>query len=267
MTPDHANPPSSTPAAAAHAPKIEVQNFSAFYDEQPVLRHLSLQAFPHEILSLIGPSGSGKSTLLRCLNRLNDLAHNFRFEGGILFEGRDLFDPHLDVAWLRRRMGMINPTPNPLPYSIYENIAFALRLEGMRDHDQVQQTLTRCLRRVDLWDQVKDRLDTPALRLTTVQQQLLCLARVLSLEPSVLLLDKPCVCLDAQAATRFEDVLQELKKNYCVIMATHDNRQAARASDRVVFLLKGTLVESGTAHEVYFNPKDPRTLAYVRERF
>ncbi len=251
----------------ANEPKIVIEHFHASFDGKPVLRGLNLQVFPRERLALIGPAGGGKSTLLRSLNRMNDLAADFARQGRILVDGVDILGPHIDIALLRRRLGMVTPMPNPLPCSVEENITLTLKMAGIRDAHRVVERLETGLKNVHLWEEVKDRLAQPALHLNNRQQQLLCLARVLALEPEVLLLDKPCSGLDPVAANRFEDVLADLKSRYTIILATNDSKQAARASDRTALIMAGELVEWGSTHDLFFNPANAATKAYITGRF
>ncbi len=247
--------------------KIAVEDFSVFIEHKPILRQLNLQVFPGERLAIIGPAGSGKSTLIRSLNRLNDLAHQFTRTGRILLDGQDIFSSAMNVAALRRRVGLVSSTILPLPGSIFENVAVSLRLAGMRDHTALCQRVTASLQQVYLWTEVQERLDSEALRLNSEQQQRLTLARVLALSPEVLLLDEPGAGLDPLATNKFEDILDELKAKITMVLVTNDNQQAARASERTAFLLNGELVECGPTEQIFFNPAQARTHDYITGRF
>ena len=248
-------------------PRIEVQGFSALFGGKPVLRNIDLKVYPNERLAIIGPSSSGKTTFLRSLNRLNDLEFSFSREGRILFDGRDIYAPGTDVPALRRQVGMVYAVPIPLPWTIHENIAFAPRLAGIRGRRRLDELVESSLRSVVLWDEVKDRLHAPASNLSGGQQQRLCLARVLALEPEVLLLDEPCSGLDPISTAKIEDALAELKSRYSIILVTNNTKQAARASDRTAFFLMGELVEVGATAQVFTNPTHHRTAAYITGHF
>ncbi|HOW17754.1 MAG TPA: phosphate ABC transporter ATP-binding protein [Phycisphaerae bacterium] len=248
-------------------PKIVIRDFSAAFGASPVLKGLNLDIRPRERLAVIGPASSGKTTFLRCLNRLNDLHDAFRHSGRILLDGRDIYDPDVDVAVLRRRVGMVYAVPVPLPWSIYENLVYGLKLAGIRDRATQEERVETALRSMALWDEVKDRLREPAHNLSGGQQQRLCLARVLALEPEVLLLDEPCSGLDPISTGKIEDALVELKAKHSIVLVTNNTKQAARASDRTAFLLMGELIEIGLTPRLFTRPADPRTNAYLVGQF
>jgi len=218
---------------------IQVINFSHFYGQQPSLKNLNLDIYRKEILGIIGPARSGKSTFLTCLNRLNDLVPGSRVSGKILVDGLDIYQPEVEVAALRRRLGMVFATPVPLPMSIYDNIAFGPRLQGQTDRQELDHLVEDCLEKAGLWAEVKDRLKTSALKLSGGQQQRLCLARVLALKPEYILLDEPTSGLDPISTMKIEDTLLLLKKDYTIVLVTNNTKQAARVADRTAFFPDG----------------------------
>ncbi len=248
------------------APKMSIDGFSAYFDERAVLRDVTLPIYPRERLAIIGPAASGKTTLLRSLNRLNDLSEGFSCTGRILLDGKDIHDADVDVPTLRRRVGMVYATPTPLPWSIYDNVAYGPRLAGIGRGD-IEALVEEGLRGAILWDEVKDRLRQHASDLSGGQQQRLCLARILALEPEVLLLDEPCSGLDPVSTARFEDAMVELGRQYSVVLVTNNTKQAARASDRTAFLLMGELVEVGPTTQVFTVPRHDRTNQYITGHF
>ena len=252
---------------ASATAKIQVRGLTAGFGGKPALTNLDLEIFPRERLAIIGPARSGKTTFLRCLNRLADLDPRFTHTGQILLDGQDLYGPEVDVPALRRRIGMLYAVPVPLPWSIYENLAYGLRLTGLRDSDRLAERMEAALRSAVLWDEVKDRLKEPARNLSGGQQQRLCLARLLALEPEVLLLDEPCSGLDPISTGKIEDALAELKATYSIVLVTNNTKQAGRASDRTAFLLMGELVEVGPTAELFTRPADKRTNDYLVGRF
>jgi len=244
-----------------------VEDFSASFGAQPVLRNVSLDILPRQRLAIIGPASSGKTTFLRSLNRLNDLTDGFSHAGRILLDGQDIYDPKMDAPALRRRVGMVYATPIPLPWSIHDNIAYGVKLAGLRDRDRLEELLESALKSAFLWEEVKDRLHDLAGNLSGGQQQRLCLARVLALEPEVLILDEPCSGLDPISTGKIEDALAELKSRYSVVLVTNNTKQAARASDRTAFFLMGELVEAGPTRQIFTNPADRRTSDYITGHF
>lgn len=255
------------PAPPAVHPKIVVENFSASYGGTSVLRNVNLAVMPRERLAIIGPASSGKTTFLRSLNRLNDLDYGFSKTGRILLDGRDIYAPAVNVAKLRRRIGMVYAVPIPLPWSIYENLTFGPRLAGVRDKSRLDELVETSLRSAILWDEVKDRLRELGTNLSGGQQQRLCLARVLALEPEVLLLDEPCSGLDPISTAKIEDALMELKERYSIVLVTNNTKQAARASDRTAFFLMGEVIECGVTAQVFTNPRHQRTGDYITGHF
>lgn len=248
-------------------PKIEIEHVSYFYEGQQVLRDVTLPVFPNAVTVFLGPAGSGKSTLLRLINRLNDLLENTRMTGRILLDGQDIYARGVSVPVLRRRVGMVFALPLPLPGTIRENILYGPRLSGVRDRTQLEEILVRCLNQAALWDEVKDRLDSPATSLSGGQQQRLCIARSLAVEPEVLLLDEPTSGLDPISTGKVEESLLELKKNYTVIIVPHSVQQAARVADHAAFFLMGDLIEYRPGRELFTNPRDQRTEEYITGRF
>jgi len=248
-------------------PLIEAKGFGVSIGGAAVLRGLDLQLMPHEILSIIGPAGSGKTTFLRCINRLSDLVPDLAVCGDLTLEGRGVFAAETDLADLRRRVGMVFAVPIPLPRSIYENVVFGPRLLGIRDRSRLDAIVEKTLRAAVLWDEVKDRLGTSGTKLSGGQQQRLCLARVLALEPKVLLLDEPCSGLDPISTAKIEEALQELKPQLSVVLVTNNVKQAARSSDRTAFLLMGELVEHGRTADMFTSPTDTRTNDYISGKF
>lgn len=248
-------------------PIVEARDFGVTIGGKPVLRGVNLAVKRNEILGIIGPAGSGKTTFLRCINRLGDLEPSLATSGTLSIGGTDVFAPGTDVAALRRRAGMVFAVPNPLPRSIYENIAFGPKLAGIRSREKLDEIVERTLRSSVLWDEVKDRLHTSGTKLSGGQQQRLCLARTLALEPQVLLLDEPCSGLDPISTAKIEEAMQELKKQLTVVLVTNNVKQAARASDRTAFFLMGEMVEVGDTGDVFTHPRDRRTNDYISGRF
>lgn len=260
------NGPLAGPEEAAEV-KIAVRNLTVGFGTHTVLRSITLDVRPRERLAIIGPAASGKTTFLRCLNRLNDLTPGFVRHGTIRLDGQDIYDPAVDVAELRRRVGMVYAVPVPLPWSIRDNLAYGLRLAGIRRRSAQDERIEAALREVALWDEVKDRLHDPACQLSGGQQQRLCLARVLALRPEVLILDEPCSGLDPISTGKIEDALFELKARHSIILVTNNTKQAARASDRTAFILMGELIEVGPTAKVFTSPADSRTNRYLTGQF
>ena len=249
---------------------IEVDNLALWYGSFNAIRNISLGMERRRITSLIGPSGCGKSTLIRCLNRMNDLVPTVRVTGRALFNGVDIYDPKSDAVEVRRRIGMVFQKPNPFPKSIYENVAFGPRVNGVKGN--MDEIVERSLRQAALWDEVKDKLQQSGLALSGGQQQRLCIARALAIEPEVILMDEPCSALDPIATYRIEELMVELKQRYTIIIVTHSMQQASRISDWTAFMLAGEdrtgeLVEYGETKSVFTNPSDKRTEDYITGRF
>ncbi|MEO0108198.1 MAG: phosphate ABC transporter ATP-binding protein PstB [candidate division WOR-3 bacterium] len=252
-------------ASSACPVKLETRALSVFYGHFEAVQKVNI-AFPAcAVTAIIGPSGCGKSTLLRSLNRMNELIDGARIQGEILLDGVDIY--RLDVLALRKRVGMVFQRPNAFPLSIFDNVVYGPRLHGRRNRQDLAQTAERCLRAVHLWDELKDRLDRNALTLTDEQRQRLCIARLLAVEPEVLLMDEPCSTLDPAATLRIEELLQTLKTQYTIVIVTHNMQQAARASDYTGFMLLGVLKEFGPTREIFSKPKQVDTENYISGRF
>ena len=259
------------------APNVvfDVQDLDVYYGSFRAVRDVNLQINEHEITAFIGPSGCGKSTVLRCFDRMNDLIESARVDGRILYHGVDLYDPRIDPVEVRKRIGMVFQKPNPFPKSIYDNIAFGPRIAGVKE--DLDDVVEHALRRAALWDEVKDRLKKSAMGLSGGQQQRLCIARAIAVEPEVILMDEPCSALDPIATARIEDLMQELKRDYTIIIVTHNMQQAARVSGRTAFFTTevssendsrtGVLVEYDSTEKIFSAPADERTENYVTGRF
>ena len=250
-----------------NTPYFDIRNFSLSIHGSKILRNINVRIPQNQITVIIGPSGCGKSTLLNSMNRLIDLTEDIETTGSILCNGEDIFDPSVDVTELRRNVGIISQTPNPLPMSIFDNVAYGLKIHGIRDKIILANTVERCLSKVTLWEEVKERLNSPASTLSTGQQQRLCIARALAVEPKALLCDETTSALDPISAHQIESELLLLKNNYTIIFVTHILRQAKRLADYVVFIYLGEIVECGPAQSFFTDPKDPRTVAYLEGVF
>jgi len=246
---------------------ISLEEVSVWYGQSQAIKRITMQMPERHITALIGPSGCGKSTLIRCLNRLNELIEGVRIEGRIALYGHNILDPTLDVIELRKRVGMVFQKSNPFPKSIYENVAYGLRMDGQRRRAALDQAVEESLKQAALWEEVKDRLHTNALQLSGGQQQRLCIARAITIKPEVILLDEPCSALDPIATAKIEELLYALKEHYTIVIVTHNMQQAARVSDYTGFLLLGELVEFGPTNRLFTNPSDSRTEAYITGRF
>ena len=249
------------------APKISVRDFRFFYGAAQVLHGINLEIPDRQVTALIGPSGCGKSTFLRSINRMNDIIPDTRVEGVITIDGTDVYDRGTDVVGLRRRVGMVFQKSNPFPKSIYENVAYGLKIGGVRNKRQLAETVEKSLRRAALWDEVKDRLQDSALALSGGQQQRLCIARALAVDPEIVLMDEPASALDPIATAKIEELIYELKDNYTIVIVTHNMQQAARVSDRTAFFMLGKLVEVGETKTIFMNPREKMTEDYVTGRF
>lgn len=247
--------------------KMESKGLNFYYGLFQALKGINIVVKECQITALIGPSGCGKSTFLRALNRLNELIPHTRVEGTVLLDGQDIYQPGTDVVSLRQMVGMVFQRPNPFPKSIFENVAFGPRVLGVRSKIEIEEKVEQSLKSAALWPEVSDRLHINALNLTLGQQQRLCIARVLAVEPEVILMDEPCSALDPLATLKIEELMQELKKNYTIVIVTHNMQQAARTSDWTGFFLLGELLEYGLTGDVFTRPKDKRTENYVTGRY
>ena len=247
--------------------KMESQGLNFYYGLFQALKGINIVVKEGQITALIGPSGCGKSTFLRALNRLNELIPHTRVEGTVILDGQDIYQPGTDVVSLRQKVGMVFQRPNPFPKSIFENVAFGPRVLGIRSKIEIEEKVEQSLKSAALWPEVSDRLHINALNLTLGQQQRLCIARVLAVEPEVILMDEPCSALDPLATLKIEELMQELKKNYTIVIVTHNMQQAARTSDWTGFFLLGELLEYGPTGDVFTRPKDKRTENYVTGRY
>jgi len=252
--------------------KVSVRNVNLYYGSFQALRNISLDIPACAITAIIGPSGCGKSSFIRLLNRMNDIINGARVEGSILLDGINIYDKSVDVVDLRKRVGMVFQKPNPFPMSVFDNIAFGPRQHGRHNRMELQEIVERSLRQAALWDEVKDKLGQSALALSGGQQQRLCIARVLAVEPEVILMDEPCSALDPLATLKIEDLMRNLAKQYTIVIVTHNMQQAARVSDMAAFFMMeqdraGVLVEYGPTSQLFTNPKDKRTEDYITGRF
>lgn len=247
--------------------KMKVEKLNLFYGSIQALKDINLDIKEHRITALIGPSGCGKSTFLRSLNRMNDLIEGVNIKGKVLLDGRDIYSNGIDVVNLRKRVGMVFQKPNPFPMSIYDNVAYGPRVHGINNRRILDDIVERSLKDAALWEEVKDRLKNSALGLSGGQQQRLCIARVLAVEPEVILLDEPCSALDPISTLKIEELMVELKKEYTIIIVTHNMQQAGRISDYTAFFLSGEVVEVGLTEEMFYNPRDRRTEDYITGRF
>ena len=258
------------PEGETTAPKrtiIQARGVDFFYGPQQALFDVSLDIPERSVTALIGPSGCGKSTFLRTLNRMNDIIEGTRHTGDLVFDGRDLYDPSVDVVNLRKRIGMVFQKSTPFPKSIFENVAYGPRIHGMKSGSVMTGLVESCLKRAALWDEVKDRLKDSALALSGGQQQRLCIARALATEPEVLLMDEPASALDPASTSRIEDLVGELKERYTIVIVTHNMQQAARVSERTAFFFQGRLIEADDTDSLFTNPTEKQTEDYITGRF
>jgi phosphate transport system ATP-binding protein len=265
----HAATAADDPAVnpAIDNPVLEVDKLSLWYGASQALHGVSMRIPARKITAYIGPSGCGKSTLLRCFNRLNDLIDDVRTEGDIRLDGGSIYDPRLDTNALRRRIGMVFQKSNPFPKSIYENVAYGPRIHGVRRKSQLDEIVEKSLRSAALWDEVKDRLEQSALGMSGGQQQRLCIARAIAIEPEIVLLDEPCSALDPLATARIEELMQDLKNRFTLVIVTHNMQQASRVSDYTAFMYLGRLVEYGPTEKLFINPSKKQTEDYITGRF
>jgi phosphate transport system ATP-binding protein len=246
---------------------IKIEDLKLFYGEKQALHGINMEMPKKKVTAYIGPSGCGKSTLLRCINRMNDLVDNVRIEGKILLDNEDIYNKSVNVAALRRRVGMVFQKPNPFPKSIFENVAYGLRIQGINDKRTLDETVENALRGAAIWDEVKDRLNDNALGLSGGQQQRLVIARAIAIEPEVLLLDEPASALDPISTLKIEELINELKETYTIVIVTHNMQQAARVSDYTAFMYMGELIEMGHTSELFTNPKKKQTEDYITGRY
>jgi phosphate transport system ATP-binding protein len=264
-------------AAPSRTPVFAAKDLEVYYGEFRAVRDVTLEIYEHEITAFIGPSGCGKTTLLRCFNRMNDFIESARVEGQIMYHGVDLYDPAVNSTEVRRRIGMVFQKPNPFPKSIFDNVAYGPRLLGKKNKAELAEIVEKALRGAALWDEVKDRLKQSGLGLSGGQQQRLCIARAVAVEPDVILMDEPCSALDPIATARIEELMQEIKDEYTIVIVTHNMQQAARVSDRTAFFTTevntesdrrtGVLVEVDKTAKMFAAPNDERTEAYITGRF
>ncbi len=247
--------------------KIMVNNLQLYYGDFHALKNINMEIQDNRVTALIGPSGCGKSTFLRTLNRMNDLIDNVRIEGEVTLDGDSILSPDLDVVNLRKRVGMVFQRPNPFPMSVYDNVVYGPRIHGLKDRRKLDEIVERSLKASALWDEVKDRLKKPALGLSGGQQQRLCIARLLAVEPEVLLMDEPTSALDPISTLKIEELMEELKARYTIIIVTHNMQQAARVSDYTAFFLTGDMVEFGDTETIFTKPEVKKTEDYITGRF
>ena len=254
--------------AASGRAKMSAHEVDVFYGAKQALKGVAVDVLENEVLALIGPSGCGKSTFLRCLNRMNDTIDSCRVVGEITLDGEDIYDRRLDVVQLRARVGMVFQKPNPFPKSIYDNIVYGPRIHGMASRkDEFDEIVEGSLKRAGLWDEVKDRLREPGTGLSGGQQQRLCIARAIAVHPEIILMDEPCSALDPIATAHVEELIDELRENYTIVIVTHNMQQAARVSQKTAFFHLGELVEHGLTEDIFTNPQDERTQGYITGRY
>ncbi|MDP3149274.1 MAG: phosphate ABC transporter ATP-binding protein PstB [Ignavibacteria bacterium] len=247
--------------------KIEIKNLDLFYGQFQALNAISMTIKPKLITALIGPSGCGKSTLLRCLNRMNDLIRGVRITGQVMLDGKDIYNSGMEITELRKKVGMVFQRPNPFPLSIYDNVVYGLRVAGIKGKNQLDEIAEMSLKSAWLWDQLKDKLHHPALPLPLDQQQRLCIARLLAVKPEVILMDEPCSALDPISTSKIEDLMHELKKDYTIIIVTHNMQQASRVSDYTAFYYIGNLIEFADTKKIFTAPDKKQTEDYISGRF
>jgi phosphate transport system ATP-binding protein len=253
--------------AVPTATKLKISDLNVYYGNFQAIKNAALDVPPNSVMALIGPSGCGKSTFIRALNRMHDLTPDARVEGHVLLDGDDIYASNVDPVTIRHRIGMVFQRPNPFPKTIFENVVYGARIHGEHNHKQLMECAERGLRHAALWDEVKDRLNKSALELSGGQQQRLCIARCLAVDPEVILMDEPASALDPIATSKIEDLIDELKKEYTVVIVTHSMQQAARISDFTAFFLMGELIEHSTTSSIFTKPKDKRTEDYITGRY
>lgn len=247
--------------------KIKVNNFNVNIANKKILKDINLNIKKNSIHAFIGPSGCGKSTFIKSINRINDLVNNFRCDGKILLDGKNIYDADVDVVDLRKKVGMVFQKANPFPKSIFENVAYGLKITGEKDSSYIQSIVKKSLKAANLWDEVRDKLNDSAFKLSGGQQQRLCIARTIATNPEVILMDEPCSALDPLSTLKIEELIMDLKDEYTIILVTHNMQQASRASDFTSFFLNGELVESGKTMNIFSSPKNEKTESYIGGRF
>lgn len=247
--------------------KLKVENLNAYFGEAHILKDINMEIPENSVTALIGPSGCGKSTFIRTINRMNDLTPSFQHDGYIYLDGVDVYDKGVDVVDLRRKVGMVFQKPNPFPKSIFENVAYGLRIHGVDDEDHIAQVVEDSLKSAAIWNEVKDKLNQSALGLSGGQQQRLCIARTIATNPEVILMDEPCSALDPISTLKIEDLIHRLKEDYTIVMVTHNMQQATRVSKYTSFFLNGVVIESGLTDDVFIAPKEKKTEEYITGRF
>lgn len=246
---------------------IETKDLNLWYDDNHAVIDVNLKMKENKVTALIGPSGCGKSTLIRCFNRMNDVIVGCKIKGEVNFRGKNIYDSSVDAVEIRKKIGMVFQKPNPFPKTIYENIAYGPRVQGLRDKKKLDKIVEKSLKDAALWDEVKDRLNESAMGLSGGQQQRLCIARSLAIEPEIILMDEPCSALDPIATAKIEDLIDELKRDYTVIIVTHNMQQAARVSDYTAYMYLGKMIEYGETKQIFENPKEDLTEKYITGRF
>lgn len=247
--------------------KLEVRNLNTFFEDAQILKNVNMDVPENSVTALIGPSGCGKSTFLRTINRMNDLIPTFSHDGNIYLDGVDVYDDSVDVVDLRKKVGMVFQKPNPFPKSIFDNVAYGLRIHGEEDEDYIAQVVEESLKSAAIWDEVKDKLDKSAMGLSGGQQQRLCIARTIAVSPEVILMDEPCSALDPISTLKIENLIHKLKEKYTIVMVTHNMQQATRVSKYTSFFLNGEIIESGLTDKLFVNPKEEKTEEYITGRF
>ncbi|WP_432645127.1 phosphate ABC transporter ATP-binding protein PstB [Methanobrevibacter sp.] len=247
--------------------RIKVNDLNTYFGDIQILKNINITFPKNSITALIGPSGCGKSTFLRSINRMNDLIPTFSYDGDIYIDDESIYNPNIDVVELRKKVGMVFQKPNPFPKSIYENVAYGLRIHGIDDEDFIKERVTESLKAAVIWDEVKDKLDKSAMGLSGGQQQRLCIARTIANNPEVILMDEPCSALDPISTLKIEDLIHRLKEDYTIIIVTHNMQQASRVSDYTSVFLNGEILESGKTEQIFINPKEKKTEEYITGRF
>jgi len=247
--------------------KIKVENLNTYFGDVQILKDINISIPENTVTALIGPSGCGKSTFLRTINRMNDLIPSFKAEGKVTLDGEDIYDDSVDVANLRKKVGMVFQKANPFPKSIFENVAYGLRIHGIDDEDFISKRVEESLKSAAIWEEVEDKLDKSAMGLSGGQQQRLCIARTIANNPELILMDEPCSALDPISTLKIENLIHQLKKDYTIIIVTHNMQQASRVSDYTSFFLNGEIVESGKTEQIFINPKEEKTEEYITGRF